>query len=109
MANFDIEAGGKMPHNGKRLQACISAQGLTIAEAARRIGVAPQTVSSYYKSASLQLDVWWRVGLALHRNLIAELGMELPVAFESPTEAALKQEVAQLKTELRIYKEIITR
>jgi AcrR family transcriptional regulator len=109
MTSADVEIKSKMPHNGKRLQACISAHGLTTKEVARRMGIAPQTVYSYYKSESLQMDAWWRASLALHRNLIAELGMEFPVAFESPAEAALTQEVARLENELRIYREIVKR
>ncbi len=77
------------------------------------LDVLPTTLNQYFKQPSFQFSILWRISLAVKHNFLMQLGEELGIAYETKTEAALKEqllekekEIETLKTQIGVYKQI---
>ena len=102
------------PHNGELLQNYFIKHKVNKAQLARRLGVAPTSITKYPESKSLQLGILWKVSQALNHNFVAELGEQLQVEYHTARELALEKELSELKKqlekmeiELSVYKNIV--
>ena len=64
-------------------------------DVSRSLGILPTGLNEYFKRASLQFAILWKLSMVLKHNFIAELGEYLPYRFETIKEKALKKELAE--------------
>ena len=104
----------QFPHNGELLKKIAKEEGLNYVALGKRMNMHPSSFAHSVKSESLQMRHWWKLGLALDRNLIAEIGESFPLHYETLREKelqseieTLKSDIEKLKLELGIYKRIL--
>lgn len=96
-----------MPHNGFLLKKYINDSGQTITALAKEMDSSISVVLRQYKTYSLRTHVWWKLGLALNRNIFAELAEYFPIKYKTRREQELEVELEDIRKELEIYKRII--
>ena len=71
------------------------------------------TLNQYFKQPSVQTASLWRLSLATNYNFLMYLGEKLNIAYETKTEAVLKQEIAtkneqikKMEIELELFKKL---
>ncbi|HBG40784.1 MAG TPA: hypothetical protein DDW85_05150 [Porphyromonadaceae bacterium] len=111
----------QLPHNGQWIMKAVEEEKISFAELGRRMGVDPSSFRQYGDSDSLQMRIWWKLGLAINRNLIAEIGDRFPVSYETKREKErvaernnlqkelekAQAEIEKLKTQLEVYQRIV--
>ena len=109
------------PHNGQLLKEAIEERGMTINSFAQYIGASQPGIAYSTTRESLQIQVLWKLGLALERNLIAEIGDDFPIRFTTTREKELlaeqekliagqnelKREIEKLNIQIEVYKEVL--
>ena len=100
------------PHIGQLLEKRMVESRLRQSEVAKRMGINPSAVARYFGQGSVQVGILWKMGLALGRNLPAEVAEAFPIApaADTDTGGALAQaqaRIADLEKELAIYKSIV--
>ncbi len=97
----------KMPHNGSLLKKYISNSEQTITALAKKMDSSQSVISRQYNTSSLRTHVWWRLGIAINRNIFAELAEHFPIQHKTKREQELEAELKDVRKELEIYKKIM--
>ena len=89
----------KMPHNGNLLNKYIIESGKSAAMISREMGYSNSLVYHLLPTESLKMQVFWRLGLVMNRNVLAEIAEDFPVEHRSKRELKLESEIERLKKE----------
>jgi predicted XRE-type DNA-binding protein len=106
----------KLPHLGNFVKNKIEEQRLSYAEVCRRINIKQPTISGYFVQESLQTKIIWKLCHALQYNLFADIISHLPENIQNTNTTntqkiinAQQEEINDLKKEIAIYKEILSK
>jgi transcriptional regulator with XRE-family HTH domain len=106
----------ELPHMGILIRNKINEQKITYAEVCRRIGIKQPTISSYFEQKSLQTRIIWKLCHALNYNFFADIISFLPENLQNTNATTTQkiavsqqQEIDDLKKEIAIYKEILSK
>src|SRR5262245_52824354 len=83
------------PINGNMVHYYIQSNKCSKVQLAKDLGIAPNTLSQYFKQDSLQFGVLWRLSKALNHNFPAQMSEYLQIPFETQTEKQLKAQLAE--------------
>lgn len=112
---YKIQGASPYPHIGNLIRQKIKDRHLTFAEVSRRIGVNAPVLHQYAKQESVQVGILWKIGIAINYNFFADLMAYLPQSLLTNSNANLEtsskelNEIADLKKEIEIYKNLLTR
>jgi len=106
----------KLPHMGDFIKNKIQQSPYTKAELSRKMNISQPTMNSYFFQETLQTRTIWKLSQALQYNLFTDLSNMLPQELQETnrtsfqdTILAQQQEIADLKKEIAIYKEILSK
>jgi transcriptional regulator with XRE-family HTH domain len=106
----------ELPHMGTLVRNKINEKKITYAEACRRIGIKQPTISNYFEQNSLQTRIIWKLCHALDYNFFADIISFLPENLQNTNATTAQkiailqqQEINDLKKEIAIYKEILSK
>jgi hypothetical protein len=105
-----------LPHLGTFIKSKIDEQKISYAEVCRRMTIKQSTMNGYFGQQTLQTKIIWKLSLALQYNLFADIMGFLPencqkanASAAQKTNEILQEENNDLKKEIAIYKEIISK
>ena len=105
-----------LPHMGDFIKSKINQQKISYAEVCRRMNIKQPTINSYFIQETLQTRTIYKLSQAINYNLFADLISMLPENIQNTnttpfqdTIIAKQQEITDLKKEIAIYKEILTK
>lgn len=105
-----------LPHMGNFIKNKIDERNISYAEVARRLNVTQPTINGYFSQTTLQTKTIWKLSHAVDDNLFTDLIKLLPVELQKTNKTAFQdiidlqqQEIIDLKKEVAIYKEILTK
>lgn len=105
-----------LPHMGTFIKNKIDEKNISYAEVARRMNVTQPTINGYFFQSTLQTKTIWKLSHAINNNLFTDLTKLLPTALQNTNKTAFhdiidaqQQEIIDLKKEIAIYKEILTK
>jgi len=100
-------------HVGNLVQWEIEQRPIQKKDVAAKLEITTTTLNQYYKQASLQTTILWRLSRAIRFNFLMYLGQKMDVDFETKKEKVLQEqlkekeeEILLLKTQLEVYKHI---
>ena len=96
-----------MPNNGNLLKRYLNDSNAQTARLTRKMGYSSMTLYRLMETYSIKTHYWWELGLALNRNIFAELGERFPVDYKTKRERELEAELSDVKKEVEIYKSIL--
>ena len=106
----------KLPHLGTFIKNKIDEQKISYAEVSRLLGVKQPTINGYFFQDTLQTRIIWKLSHALQYNLFADIISFLPENIQNSNTItsqkiilAQQQEINDLKKEIAIYKEILSK
>jgi hypothetical protein len=113
---YKIQGTSPHPHIGKLIHKKVREKQLSSAEVARRIGVNATVFQAYLSQTSVQFGILWKIGVAIEYNFFADLMAYLPPAALNANNSVFQQkikeqhnEIVDLKKEIEIYKNILSR
>lgn len=105
-----------LPHMGTFIKNKIDEKNISYAEIARRMNVTQPTVNGYFFQTTLQTKIIWKLSHVLNNNLFTDIIKLLPAELQNTNKTAFhdiidaqQQEINDLKKEIAIYKEILTK
>jgi transcriptional regulator with XRE-family HTH domain len=112
---YKITTPNGCPHCGQLLHNYLIDNHISQAFVAKQLGVTPSTVRAYYKNASIQIGILWKISQILNYNFIAALAEKIPIPFETQATIALKNQLSENETNIKklemkieVYKEMKT-
>jgi len=96
-----------MPHNGTLLEGYVKSSRETGTAISRQMGYSHSLIARLYDTPSIRTHIFWKLGLILNRNLLAELAEQFPIQHKSKREQELEAELESVQKELEIYKRIM--
>jgi len=96
----------KMPHNGDLLEKYIDSSGISRSAISREMGYSRSLIQRLFNTPSIRTHIWWGLGIAINRNIFAELGELFPVKHKTKRELELEEELEMVKKELEVYRRI---
>jgi hypothetical protein len=106
----------QLPHLGTFIKNKIDEERLSYAEVCRRINIKQPTINGYFVQESLQTKIIWKLCHALQYNLFADIISFLPEHIQNKNTTttqkiilAQQEEIEDLKKEIAIYKEILSK
>lgn len=110
---FLIKSTNDVLHIGNLIAWIIQENKIKKKDVSNTLQILPTTLNQYFKQPSVQTAILWRLSLATNYNFLMYLGEKLNVAYETKTEAALKQEIVtkneqikKMKIELELFKKL---
>jgi len=107
---------GQLPHMGEFIKEKIQDSMLTYAEVCRRIDIKQPTMTSYFWQDTSQTRTIWKISHAINHNLFTDLIQMMPKELQDTnktsfqeTITAQQREIEDLKKEIAIYKEILSK
>jgi hypothetical protein len=104
------------PHIGQLIEQQTRASRRSNAEIAKKIGVSPIGFARYFDQESIQFRILWKISLALKYNFLAHLMDYFPDEVLQNSQSNSQKtievqatEIADLKKEILIYREILKR
>ena len=104
----------ELPHMGTFIKNKIDSQNYSYAEIARKMNIHQSTINGYFIQQTLQTKTIWKLSHAIGYNLFTDLIRLLPQELQSSNKTSFQdtiltqqQEIADLKKEIAIYKEIL--
>lgn len=105
-----------LPHMGTFIKKKINEQKISYAEVSRRLNVHQSCITSYFEQQTLQTRIIWKISQAIGYNLFTDLIQLMPEELQNSNKTSFQQtildkqqEIDDLKKELAIYKEILTK
>ena len=105
-----------LPHMGDFIKSKINQQKISYAEVCRRMNIKQPTINSYFIQETLQTKTIFKLSQAINYNLFADLIAFLPEEIQktntTPFQKTIEDQQTQitdLKKEIAIYKEILTK
>jgi transcriptional regulator with XRE-family HTH domain len=105
-----------LPHMGTFIKNKIDEKNISYAEIARRMNVTQPTINGYFYQNTLQTKTIWKLSHAINNNLFTDLTKLLPAELQNSNKTAFHdiidsqlQEISDLKKEIAIYKDILTK
>ena len=106
----------KLPHMGTFIKSKIDEQKISYAEVCRRLNITQPTINGYFIQETIQTKTIWKLSHAIGYNLFTDLIRLLPEELQNSNKTSFQetiltqqQEIADLKKEIAIYKEILIR
>lgn len=94
----------------------VKEKGLSYAEVCRRIGIKDSVFQGYIYQSSVQTAILWKLSIALEHNFFADLMEDFPEKVLSSNLSTFQttiknqeEEIKNLKKEIEIYKEILSK
>lgn len=108
--------GTGLPHMGTFIKNKINKQHITPAEICRRMNITQPTINGYFVQQTLQTRTIWKLSHAIGYNLFTDLIQLMPEELQNSNKTSFQQtidnqqqEITDLKKEIAIYKEILTK
>ena len=98
---FLIKSTNDVLHIGNLIAWIIQENKIKKKDISNALQILPTTLNQYFKQPSVQTAILWRLSLATNYNFLMYLGEKLNIAYETKTEAALKQEIATKKEQIK--------
>lgn len=112
----DTNIANTLPHMGTFIKNKIEAQKISYAEVCRRMNIKQPTINGYFIQETLQTKTLWKLSHAIGYNLFTDLICLLPEELQNSNKTyfhetiiSKQQEIDDLKKEIAIYKEILTK
>jgi plasmid maintenance system antidote protein VapI len=99
--------GKPMPHMGNMLAQLLKERRLTKTWLARKLNVHQSGIGSYLKQPSLHAALLWKLGEIFELDFFAMLSNEFPLHKQSQLELQQQQQIAELKKENELYKNLL--
>lgn len=106
----------ELPHMGTFIKNKIDSQNSNYAEIARSMNIAQSTLNGYFIQETLQTRTIWKLSHAIGYNLFTDLILLLPEELQNSNKTIFQQtidnqqkEIEDLKKEIAIYKEILSK
>lgn len=113
---IDKNSMNSLPHMGTFIKNKIEEKNISYAEVSRRMNVTQPTINGYFFQNTLQTRTIWKLSHAINNNLFTDLTKLLPIELQNTNKTAFhdiidsqQQEIIDLKKEIAIYKEILTK
>ena len=110
---FLIKSTNDVLHIGNLIAWIIQENKIKKKDVSNALQILPTTLNQYFKQPSVQTAILWRLSLATNYNFLMYLGEKLNIAYETKTEADLKQEIAtkneqikKMEIELELFKKL---
>ena len=86
-----------MPHNGGLLEKFINESEQRVTTLSHKMGYTRAVLPRLYNTPSMRTHIWWQLGLAVNRNLLAELAERFPIRYQTKRELELEKELIEEK------------
>ena len=95
------------PHIGNMLAQLLKEKRISKSELGRLLNIHSGSIAGYIKQSSMQTALLWKLGQALDFDFFAALSAKFPLKKPTETEIKLEQQLADVKKENALYKQIL--